>query len=153
LHSGIVAALESPDRDVIALGGLDMVLCSFDLQGMRVDYACGSRPLLRIRDGKSELFKGEKYPVGMILDKERYFTTHSLEVQTGDKFYIYSDGYTDQFGGPNYDKFMTGKFISLLEGFHNVSMEEQKKTLENLMEEWIGDKRQVDDMLIIGVGV
>ena len=153
LHSGVVGALESPDRDVIALGGLDMVLCSFDLQGMHVDYACGSRPLLRIRDGKSELFKGEKYPVGMILDKERYFTTHSLEVQPGDKFYIYSDGYTDQFGGPNYDKFMTGKFISLLEGFHNVSMEEQKKTLENLMEEWIGNKRQVDDMLIIGVGV
>jgi serine phosphatase RsbU (regulator of sigma subunit) len=153
LHSGVIEALASSDRDVISLGGLDMVLCSFNLQEMSMDYACGSRPLLRIRDGKSELFKGEKYPVGMILDKERYFTTHVLKLKAGDKYYMYSDGYTDQFGGPNYDKFMPGKFVGLLEGFDNMTMEEQKEGLEIIMDEWIGDRNQIDDMLVIGVGV
>ena len=153
LHNGVIAALASSDQDVISLGGLDMVLCSFDLQKMHVDYSCGSRPLLRIRDGKSKLFKGEKYPVGMILEKERYFTTHSLELKSGDKYYIYSDGYTDQFGGPDHNKFMTGKFIGLLEGFDNMTMAEQKEGLEIIMDEWIGDKKQIDDMLVIGVGV
>jgi len=132
---------------------MDMVLCSFDLKAMRVDYACGSRPLLRIRDKKGELFKGDKYPIGLVLEVERKFTTHSLDLQKGDRFYTYSDGFADQFGGPDNMKFMSSKFIELLESYHEVPMGEQRELLERKMKEWIGDMRQVDDMLVIGVGV
>ena len=153
LHSGIVGALYREENETGTLDGLDMVLCSFNLKESRVDYACGSRPLLRVRDGKSELYRGEKHPIGLVLEEERNFTTHSLDFKPGDRFYIYTDGFSDQFGGANYDKFMSRRFIELLEGLNDVPMKEQQESLANVMKDWIGDKRQIDDMLVIGVGV
>ena len=76
-----------------------------------------------------------------------------IDVQKGDKIYIFSDGYADQFGGPRGKKFMYRQFKETLLSTINESMEDQKQLLDKKIESWRGDHEQVDDIVIFGVEV
>jgi serine phosphatase RsbU (regulator of sigma subunit) len=67
--------------------------------------------------------------------------------------YTFSDGYPDQFGGPNQKKFMIKNFKKMLQEIHMKSMEEQKKIMQQTLREWMAHANQVDDILVIGVRI
>jgi serine phosphatase RsbU (regulator of sigma subunit) len=79
------------------------------------------------------------------------FTLNTIELKKGDAFYIFSDGYSDQFGGPNEKKFMSAKLKETLVGTSAQPMIEQGKILDKIFEDWRGDNPQVDDVTLIGV--
>jgi serine phosphatase RsbU (regulator of sigma subunit) len=80
------------------------------------------------------------------------FTNHSITLQPDDTIYIFSDGYADQFGGPQGKKLMTKKLKEILCSFQNLSMPEQGKHLHQYILDWMGETvEQVDDMMIIGI--
>ena len=81
------------------------------------------------------------------------YTNHEIDLQEGDVFYIFSDGYADQFGGPKNKKFMNKKLKALLLEIHTKPMEEQHEILDLKLIEWKGKYEQVDDILIIGVKI
>ena len=81
------------------------------------------------------------------------FTRNRIEMIAGDKYYIFSDGYEDQFGGPDHRKLMRKNLKKLLLQIHKLPMAEQKQFLDKTIEEWKGDLPQVDDILIIGFSV
>ena len=68
-----------------------------------------------------------------------------------DSFYIFTDGFPDQFGGPQGRKFMYKSFRNLLFENRNLSMDEQRDILDKSIEDWRGDSKQIDDILIIAV--
>jgi serine phosphatase RsbU (regulator of sigma subunit) len=66
-------------------------------------------------------------------------------------FYLFSDGYADQFGGESGKKFMLSKLIALFVEISRNELENQKQILESKLSDWKGDNEQVDDILVIGV--
>jgi serine phosphatase RsbU (regulator of sigma subunit) len=69
----------------------------------------------------------------------------------GDAFYIFSDGFADQFGGPNQKKFMSMQLRETLVAMSGVPMLQQGERLNKIFEEWRGDSPQIDDVTLIGV--
>ncbi len=88
-----------------------------------------------------------------ISDRREDFKNNVLKLQKGDSFYLFTDGYADQFGGPKGKKFKYAQFKQLLLSIQNKSMDEQKEILDKTMAEWKGTLEQIDDILVIGVRV
>ena len=78
------------------------------------------------------------------------FTNHEIQLIKDDIFYLFSDGYIDQFGGENGRKFSSKAFRELLLSIHTKSMAEQRVILDENFDMWRGDLNQIDDVLVIG---
>ena len=132
--------------------GMDMTVCSIVNGGRKVLFAGAKNPLIYISNGELNYLKGDPVPVGgMQKEEKREFTLHSINVDKPTSFYIFSDGYTDQFGGPTGQKFGTKNFKSLLLEIHNLPMQQQKQILSERMKSWIGPNRnQIDDIIVVG---
>ncbi len=136
--------------------GMDVALCAYDPQKQELSFAGAIEPLYLIRKGAKDIeqYKGDRHAVGGITDPEKEkksFNTHRIQIQEGDEFYIFSDGYPDQFGGRKGKKLKYKAFRELIlekSGFKDLSKLEQE--LEKSFEEWRGDHEQVDDVLVIG---
>jgi serine phosphatase RsbU (regulator of sigma subunit)/HAMP domain-containing protein len=134
--------------------GMDMSLCCVDYQKMELQYSGAFNPLYLVREGKLIQYKANKFPIGFRVDYQiQNFTNNVIPLQKGDTFYIFSDGYADQFGGPNGKKYMTGNFRNLLVEASKQPIEKQKDFLNTTIENWRGELEQVDDILIIGVRI
>ena len=134
--------------------GMDMALCTFDKITNILEYAGANNPVFIISDGKLNIIKGSKLTVGsMEEDKVEPPVNHSIQLTKGDCFYIFSDGYVDQFGGEGNKKFKTSKFQELLISITNQPMPEQEKSISQAFKNWKGKNEQVDDVLVIGIRV
>jgi len=133
--------------------GMDLALCIIDHDRKVLQYAGAYNPLYYIRDGELHQIKADRMPIGVHIREKDIFTNHELELQPGDVFYIFSDGYVDQFGGEKGGKFKTKPFKRLLTRIHKEPMNVQKKELDRTIEEWKGDLNQVDDIIVIGFRV
>lgn len=133
--------------------GMDMALCVIDLQNNQLEFSGAQNPLLLIRKGELIYTKGDKTPIGGDTEMSYNFTNHKTDLQKGDIIYIFSDGYQDQFGGPQNKKFMIKRFKELLLSIQNQPMEEQKEQLNKALEEWKENEEQVDDILVIGIRI
>ena len=92
-------------------------------------------------------------PIGIAPVEEKSFTNHIINLQPSDQIYLFSDGYVDQFGGPQERKFRYKPFKDLLLKIHKQNMEQQQKLLERRLLEWKGDLEQVDDILVMGLKI
>jgi serine phosphatase RsbU (regulator of sigma subunit) len=148
LHNGIRKSLnqdETQNRD-----GMDMALCVIDPINKVMEFSGAQNPLIYIQDGKLFRVRGNKFPVGGFQVEDHNFTRHTINIDKPTTCYIFSDGFTDQFGGPYGRKFMAKNFRDLLYEIYEMPMDEQKKILELVMNEWMGNNEQTDDVLIIG---
>ena len=137
--------------------GIDMALCVMDLKGMKMQYAGANNPLYLIKDvnGTLELkeIKADRMPLGYYQGKDISFVNHDVQLDIGDSFYLFSDGYIDQKGGKDNKKFMSKNFKSLLLEIHDQTMPDQKEILDKTLTDWMGKNSQVDDILVVGVRV
>ncbi len=153
LHTGIRKVLkqdESENRD-----GMDIAICVIDLQARTLEYAGARNPLYLFQQGEFRHIKADINSIGgQQYDPNRLFTAHSISLSSPTTFYLFSDGYQDQFGGPAGRKFMVKRFKELLKSIHHLPMAEQKEILENELFSWMGTGfEQVDDILVMGVRV
>lgn len=161
----VVATFESNDDDV--KDGMDISLVALVPESSRgnksmLQYAGANNPLWIVRkDAKPpaegeepELFeiKADKQPIGKF-DYGKPFTHHEVEVEKGDCVYIFTDGYADQFGGPNGKKFRYKTLKNLLLQIHQRPMSEQRNILDETFESWKGELAQIDDVCVIGIRV
>jgi phosphoserine phosphatase RsbU/P len=134
--------------------GMDIALCVFNSEKMIVEYSGAYNPLWLFRDGELQEFKADKFPVGAFVgEKARMFSNVEIPVRKGDLIYLFSDGYADQFGGPDGKKFKYKPLQKLLGSIHRKTGVEQKMILEKTITEWTGELEQVDDILIIGIRI
>ena len=134
--------------------GMDISVISYDILEHTVEYAGAYQPLYHVRDGKVTIYRGDRFPIGMIDGQARKsFTNNRVDVKPGDMLYIFTDGFADQFGGEHEKKFKTINIRSLLAEIHMLPVEEQKRRLEKAIREWMGGLAQVDDILFIGTRV
>ena len=134
--------------------GMDIALCSFDKEKGELKFAGANRSLIIIRKGQTEIeeIKGVKKAIGGLrMDLDVEFQSHEIKIQKGDTFYIFSDGFADQFGGERKKKLTTKGFKQLLIDIQDKEMCYQEEYLNDFIENWKAGTEQVDDILIIGV--
>jgi serine phosphatase RsbU (regulator of sigma subunit) len=85
------------------------------------------------------------------IKEENDFTNHVMNIEKGDVFYFFSDGYPDQIGGPKCKKFMRKKFRELLVENHQKPMSQQNNILATTLSDWKGNEPQIDDILVMGL--
>jgi len=148
LHKGIRKSLnqdQTQNRD-----GMDMALCVIDPINKIMEFSGAQNPLIYIQDNKLYRVRGNKFPVGGFQMEEHNFTKNVVSIDKPTTCYIFSDGFSDQFGGPNGRKFMAKNFRDLLYEIHQMPMAEQEKILDLVINEWMGVSEQTDDILVIG---
>jgi ligand-binding sensor domain-containing protein/serine phosphatase RsbU (regulator of sigma subunit) len=158
----VIAEFEKSEEEV--KDGMDIALCSLevsssvrpltDVSRTLLKYAGAHNPLWVIRKGSNEIeeIKADKQPIGKYAD-EKPFTTHVVELNEGDTFYIFSDGFADQFGGDKGKKFKATNFKKLLLSIQSESIEKQRELIDEAFEDWKGSLEQLDDVCIIGVQI
>ena len=145
--------------------GMDLALCTIDRKNMKLQFAGAINPLYFIRESDSEItgiihsesndsgklieIKGDHMPIG-IFDEMDSFAYHEIDLHKGDTFYMFTDGFPDQFGGPDHKKFSHRRFREHLVNTKSDSMSDQKVKLEKTLNEWMGKNGQTDDISVIG---
>jgi serine phosphatase RsbU (regulator of sigma subunit)/HAMP domain-containing protein len=141
------------DENQMVRDGMDIALCSVDRDAMELEFSGAQNPAYVVRNGELIELSGDAFSIGSYVNGEREFTGKKMDLQAGDCIYTFSDGYADQFGGPQSKKFMRKQFRQLLVEIHTLPMEEQHKVIESRFDAWRGELEQVDDVLVIGVRV
>jgi GAF domain-containing protein len=152
LHQGISYTFKQQESD--NKDGMDMAVCVLDLEGKEMRYAGAKNPLVYIQDGTMHYIRGDKHSIGGggRNEGDKTFTTHTLALDRPTTFYIYSDGYQDQFGGPEGRKLMGQHFRELLFALHQEHADKQRQELDRYFEEWRQEsgQKQLDDVLVMG---
>ncbi len=149
LREHVVHTLKQDTENITTMDGLDIALCVIDTDKNEVQFAGANNPLYVIHNGKLTEYPSDKMPIGYAHEYHE-FTNKTIKLISGDTFYIFSDGYIDQFGGEKNKKFKPHRFQKLIQKIHDKPMEQQKEILYLTLEEWKGDREQVDDIIIIG---
>ena len=118
----------------------------------RMSYAAAYNAPILIRSGGLQELEADKMPVGCG-ERREPFTQKELSLNEGDIIYIYTDGFADQFGGPNGKKFKYKQLNEKIVDKHQLPLEEQKQILLNTFHHWKGDLEQIDDVCIIGIKI
>jgi serine phosphatase RsbU (regulator of sigma subunit) len=92
----------------------------------------------------------DKQPIGRS-EHGQPFTDHTLMLEKGDVFYLFSDGYPDQFGGKDGKKLKKSGFKEVIMQMHSLPINEQISHMQSFFESWKGDREQVDDICVIGM--
>jgi len=129
---------------------LDMLVCKIDSQNSRMLFAGVNIPLYLVRNKELTEYKTDRMPVSVHITMQP-FTGHEINLQPGDNIYLLSDGYADQFGGPNGKKYKHLPFKNLLISISDKEMHEQGLQLDREFEQWKGEMDQIDDVLVIGL--
>ncbi len=132
--------------------GFDIALVVIDKHTLEAKFAGANQSIMVIKGGEATVLKGDLNPIGTY-PKEVPFTCKKFTLSAGDLLYLYSDGFADQFGGPDGTKFYKRNFYRLLEEIKDLSMDEQKRILEETFEQWKGKYEQIDDVTVIGLKV
>ncbi len=134
--------------------GMDMSLCSIDKHNKIVEWAGAKNPLVYIQNNELFHLKGDMQSIGghqLVKKTEKKFTNYSVSYADAvSYFYIFSDGFQDQFGGPKGRKFMVKKLKELIYDNHKKPMSEQHAILNEAIEDWMKNVEQTDDILVIG---
>ncbi len=154
LRKQVVSSLHQTGKEGESKDGMDMALCMIDRETMMLEYSGANNPLYIVRKCELLEFKADKMPIGFYHEKnDKLFTRHELKLEKGDTIYLTSDGYVDQFGGPDKRKFMKKKFKELILSIENMSMDAQRDFLDKTIEDWRGELDQIDDIMVMGVRV
>ncbi|PBQ33949.1 hypothetical protein CNR22_19930 [Sphingobacteriaceae bacterium] len=152
LNNGVLGVLhknESESKD-----GMDIAICKINHSKNTLEYAGAMRPLWIVNsNGVLSEIKADKIPIGTKQkDREEtiVYTTHTLETNKGDIFYIFTDGYADQFGGLKDKKYSTSRFKDLLVKNSKFDFDSQEKNIKQEHLDWKHENEQVDDILVIG---
>lgn len=116
--------------------GMDLSIVVIDRKNMKMEYAGANAPIYLFRENQRIEIKADRQPVGKYL-KEREFTNHEIDIQINDMVYLFSDGFKDQIGGVDNKKFMSKRFVEMLETVHTLGIDEQKMRIEGTLDEWI----------------
>ncbi|MCX6303084.1 MAG: SpoIIE family protein phosphatase, partial [Bacteroidia bacterium] len=156
LRKEIIRSLGQSGKFGEAKDGMDISLCSINLETMEMKWSGAYNPCWIIKEGKLIKLEPDKMPIGISIKMDS-FTLHEIKLQKGWIIYLASDGFTDQFGGPHNRKFMVSRFKELLLSISKKSMVEQKEILDITIEQWMGSgnikREQTDDITVMGIKI
>ncbi|HRJ34476.1 MAG TPA: two-component regulator propeller domain-containing protein [Flavobacteriales bacterium] len=153
LDKQITRALHQDGGDKDSRDGMDIGLCAIHTKDNLCQFSGANIPLYLIRNGEVIEMEAVKEAIGGYNERGKDFYSHEFPILPGDTMYMTSDGFIDQFGGTNGKKFMRRNFRELILRIHMLPMEEQKTIIETEFNNWKNDRKQVDDVLVIGIKI
>jgi serine phosphatase RsbU (regulator of sigma subunit) len=150
MREKVMKALNQKGDNTDTKDSIDIALCLIDCASKRIDFSGAGRPLYMVRNGELIEYKADNMTIGIDAVQEKSFTNHSIVTAPGDSFYMFSDGFCDQFGGLSDKKFKYWRFRELIKSVQGLNMTEQKCILERTFEEWKGKTQQIDDVTVFG---
>ncbi|MBQ2322833.1 MAG: serine/threonine-protein phosphatase [Bacteroidales bacterium] len=135
--------------------GLDASLAVLDVNTHLLEISAARRPVIIINGSNISTIRGTKRSIGDVDPKirKRRFEKNTIQMAPGDLFYMYTDGYSDQFGGQFGEKLKNSRIEKFIGSIRNYSMDEQNLTTQEMFMQWKGDYPQTDDVLFIGIKV
>ena len=130
--------------------GMDVSLCVIDKKTMNIEFSSAMNKLVLIRDQEIIEYRGDKTPIGGRTDPSYNFSTTVIPLEEGDRFYMFSDGYMDQFGGEYGKKFMYKRMKEMLVEIHRMNPQKQREEMMKRLLDWQGEYQRVDDILVAG---
>jgi len=153
LSEVVIASMHQTGSRGEAQDGIEIALCVIDLKKKSMVYSGANRPLYLVRDGEVQHMRPDRMPIGIYEQAVLPFKNHTIKLKKGDSFYLFSDGYVDQLGGPKRKTFRAINFRKLLLEIQDQPMENQKKILVENMALWQGEVEQIDDVLVMGIKI
>jgi len=132
--------------------GMDIALCSFSKDAKELEYAGANNSIYLVRNGELSEYKSNKQPVGKHINNKP-FTNQQIKLEKNDSLYLFTDGYSDQFGGPKGKKYKYKAFKQLLIDVHQKAMKDQKAIIKKSFMDWQGNLEQIDDVCVVGIKV
>ncbi len=156
--SAILTLLDSSFRELTnddheVNDGMDIGMFSIDEKTLELNYSGAHRPLYIVRGANLIEIKSDNLSIGGDGTEEKIFTNHCFQLDKGDRIYMLSDGYTDQFGGPLGKKYSTKQFKNLLLSIQHMNMEEQGVYLKQTINDWKKGYFQIDDICVLGISI
>lgn len=151
LDSKLIKTLHKNGK--IVSDGLDIAVGLFDFNSMVLSFSGALQNIQIIKNSVLTKLSGERYPVGYYPYCIKEFKTSNFQLNKGDRFYLFSDGILDQFGGGIDKKIGTKRFTNHLIKTSTLAMNEQKKSILNFYNKWKGSNEQIDDVLVMGFEV
>ena len=153
LNIAIKKVLKQEDVDSESKDGMDISICCFDLEENVIEYAGAFRPLIYIRDNELYELKGSRQPIGGSAPLDYNYDLNKFEIKKDDVFYMFSDGYPDQFGGPKGKKYMNKRLKAVFMDIYKKAPGIQRETLREELIKWMGDNEQIDDILVMCIKI
>lgn len=170
IRTGIIKALHQSEGK--SQDGMDASLCIYCSQTNTMEFAGANNPLYIIRSNNSPLInkegidlnilpkmefdnkklyeiKADKQPIGYYTENDQPFTKHTFQMEKDDLVYLFSDGFPDQFGGPDNKKYFYKTFKKFLLSISHKPMKVQQEALDNELKQWMGNQEQIDDICIV----
>jgi PAS domain S-box-containing protein len=154
LHSAVRQTLKQDQVDADARDGMDIAFCKINLKKKELQYAGAHRPLYHLRGTELTEFEGDRKAIGGIPHRkkpETDFKNYIIQIQEGDKIFFFSDGITDQVGGPLVKKYSPARVRENIIKYHNYSMSKFANFFAKDFSDWKGERKQIDDILLIGI--
>lgn len=150
LNEEVTKTLHNYGREESISDGMDISLIRYNRETHVLDYAGAFNPLWIIRKRELLETRADRFAIGRSPHEGKKFSNDTTQLQPDDTIYLFTDGYADQFGGPDNKKFKTAKFKEYVINIQQYSMQVQKEMLEENIEKWRGNNIQVDDILVMG---
>ncbi len=145
----IISSLKQRGENMRGKDGLELGLCVIDHVNRKLSFSGAKRPLIRVTQNELQEFKPNKMPLSAYINMQP-FTQQEIEYQDGDLFYMFSDGFQDQFHGSTNKKYTKNRFFELLKKASALNMQDQEKLLENEFMQWKQSEEQIDDVIVLG---
>jgi serine phosphatase RsbU (regulator of sigma subunit)/ligand-binding sensor domain-containing protein len=153
LREKIKTSLHQTGKEGEAADGMDVAFCILHKNRNTLEFSGAYNPLFIFQGGEFKEYKADRMPIGIYYGEKDTFTNYEINIKKGDTIYIFSDGFADQFGGPDGVKYKSSNLKKLLSENYYRPMSEQRHIIENELEKWKGSAEQVDDITIIGVRI
>lgn len=132
--------------------GMDLAICTIDQENSQLEFAGANRHLYYFKDKELEQIKGNRFGIGgghVNLNKE--FINHRIMFNKGDKIYLFTDGFPDQFSGDKGKRMMTKNLVKLINNTASYCLHDQCHRLNESLDKWQGRAEQTDDILLLGL--
>ena len=129
---------------------MDIGICTIDWDNNMLQFAGAYNHLYLFRNDELSVIKGSYMPIGLSPKPINKFPTREIQLQKEDMFYLFTDGYPDQFGGPENKKLKIFGFKEILTNIQHEDVHFQKKLLHQSFHIWKGENEQIDDVLVLG---
>ena len=151
LNERISHALKQPDTH--NFDGMDLSLIILNKETRNVKFSGAKNSLLVVNEGGMQLYKGDGYSIGGFTPADYKFTQVEVHLEQEAVLYLMTDGFQDQFGGPDNKKFRSKRLHNMLKHMWDSPMAEQQLTLSATFKAWKEHNEQTDDVLLIGIRV
>jgi serine phosphatase RsbU (regulator of sigma subunit) len=150
MNEYVKAALQQEENKELR-DGMEVAFCKFNIKTNELEYAGANLSLLIIRKGEIEEVKSSKCTVGSVQEHViEAPKTHKIQLEQGDSFYVFSDGFADQMGGKNNKKYKSVNLKNFIKATSQETPQSHCVLLSKELEQWRGNYEQVDDVCVMG---